>query len=105
MVRHQVASRLPCHEPKVFDGDVAEFRPFMLSFNRIIERVCDNDDDRFFYLLKYTKGEAHDLVKLSQDDKMRSCTVELLKNKYNTGNFDKIILERPISKLILLPIE
>ena len=62
IVRYQATSRLPCHEPRVFDGDVADFRTFMLSFNRIIERVCDNDDDKYFYLLKYTKGEAHDLV-------------------------------------------
>ena len=42
-------------------------------------------------------------VKLSQDNMVRSCTVELLKNKYDSKGFDKITLDRPVSKLVLLP--
>jgi len=56
-------SRLPCNEPDCFDGsDVTMYTSFILSFQRIIEDKCTNDVDRFYYLLHYTKGKAHDLV-------------------------------------------
>ena len=62
LVRLQATSKLPSHEPPVFNGDISAYRNFMLSFNRIIEKTCSNDDDKYYYLLKYTTGEAHNLV-------------------------------------------
>ena len=44
-------------------------------------------------------------VKVSEDGFVRSCDVEVLKNKFK-NNFDKTVFNRPISKLVLLcPVE
>ena len=40
-------------------------------------------------------------VKVSEDGLVRSCDVEVLKNKFKS-NFDKTVYNRPISKLVLL---
>ena len=63
IVKSQVINKLPTHEPPVFDGtDISSYRTFKLSFMRIIEREEVCDADRYFYLLKYTAGEAYTLV-------------------------------------------
>ena len=54
---------MPNNEPKTFDGeDITEYRTFIISFERLIEKYCNNDEDKYYYLLKYTEKEANQLV-------------------------------------------
>ncbi len=47
---HERAS-LPKKQLQVFDGkDLTLFNSFMQTFRRIIEKKCDTDEDRLYYL-------------------------------------------------------
>ena len=56
-------SELPQNEPDIFSGNITEYQTFMMTFEIMIERKCSDPSDKFFYLLKYTSGEANELVK------------------------------------------
>jgi len=63
LVKNQSLARLPDNSPETFDGtDLTKFRPFILSFERTIEARCNDDADRYYYLMKYTRGRPHELV-------------------------------------------
>ena len=94
MVRHQEKAELPKRELKVFDGmDITDFRPFMHNFIRTVEDKCDNSADRFYYLLQFTTGVAHDLVKSCQigsSEVSYNTAIKLLEDEY--GNEHKSAL-------------
>ena len=63
LVNNQQKGMLPKKELQCFDGaDVTKFKMFMNCFERQIERSCDDDADRLYYLLQHTKGKAKKLV-------------------------------------------
>ena len=64
LLKNQTLNKLPSNEPSTFDGeDVTEYRSFVISFESLIERNCSLDEDKYYYLMKYTKKDAHELVK------------------------------------------
>lgn len=100
MLQTQALSQLPRNEPDVFSGeDITEYRNFIISFERIIGQRCSQDDDKFYYLMKYTSGEAYGLVKSCHSTDIRSGykeARELLEKHY--GN-EYRIAQRYLSKL------
>ena len=53
----------PVLEPEVFDGNPANCRNFIDAFDALITFNVPEPRRRHFYLLRYTKGPAHSLVK------------------------------------------
>lgn len=96
----QVSANLPQHEPEIFDGsDLTEYQSFELTFQQTIEKKCENYDDKYYYLLKYTGGEANTLVKSCHNVKGKKAYLDakgLLKEKY--GN-EYIIAQQYLQKL------
>ena len=96
----QVSAHLPQHEPKTFDGnDVTEYQSFMLTFRQTIENKCSSFEDKYYYLMKYTDGEANTLVKSCLDADCKKAYTNanaLLEQRY--GN-EYIIAQQYISKL------
>jgi len=63
LVNNQEKSCLPKTNIDPFDGeDALKFKHFISAFERTIENKCKNFDDKFLYLLQFTKGEANSLV-------------------------------------------
>ena len=63
MAQLQTRALLPCTEPESFDGsDPTSYKSFILSFDRTISQRCTDNADKFYFLLKYTKGKPHELV-------------------------------------------
>ena len=53
----------PLLEPDVFDGNPAYYRNFIEAFDALISFNVPEPRRKLFYLLRYTKGPAHSLVK------------------------------------------
>ena len=53
----------PTLEPDVFDGNPAYYRNFIEAFDALIFFNVPEPRSKLFYLLRYTKGPAHSLVK------------------------------------------
>ena len=53
----------PLLEPDVFDGNPACYRNFIEAFDALISFNVPEPRRKLFYLLRYTKGPAHSLVK------------------------------------------
>ena len=53
----------PTLEPDVFDGNSASYRNFIEAFDALIFVNVPEPRRKLFYLLRYTKGPAHSLVK------------------------------------------
>ena len=67
VARGQESSTLPKREISIFDGtDLTKFRPFIISFERVIEAKCSNSADKLVYLEQYTAGKPQNLVKSCQ---------------------------------------
>ena len=96
----QVSSHLPYHEPQLFDGkDVTEYQTFELTFKQTIEKKCTDYDDKYYYLLKYTAGEANVLVRSCHNENGKKAFMNaktLLREKY--GN-EYSIAQQYIHKL------
>ena len=81
-------------EIETFDGsDVTAYSFFILSFERIIENRCIDYIDKYYNLLKYTKGHAHTLVKscggTDPENSFKNAKKELKQkygNEYNISN-------------------
>ena len=56
-------SATPLLEPDVFDGNPACYRNFIEAFDALIAFNVPEPKRKLFYLLSYTKGPAHSLVK------------------------------------------
>lgn len=63
IVNQQKRSALPVQEPPVFDGDFLDYPIFKQAFEAIIEDKVDTDNDRLYFLNKFTSGKANDVVK------------------------------------------
>ena len=63
LVKQQSATQLPAKEPPTFDGNAFEYPAFATAFDAIISANVSSDRDRLYYLEKYTKGKASDVVK------------------------------------------
>ena len=50
-------------ELDTFDGNPLEYNYFMDLFHEVVEKWIEDPKGRLLRLLKYTKGEAHDLIK------------------------------------------
>ena len=86
ILQWQATAHLPRNEPDLFDGKLIEYKSFRLAFDRIIVEACQNDKDKYYYLLRYTKGYPNDLVKscLSEDfHKSFSHAISLLDKYYD----------------------
>ena len=47
----------------VFDGNPLEYHYFMMLFNEIVEKRIDNPRGKLTRLIKYTKGDAKEMIK------------------------------------------
>ena len=100
LTKMQLTNELPRNEPETFSGDdITEYQTFLLTFEMMIERKCTSFSDKFFYLLKYTNGEAHELVKSCHSSNIKESYVnaKAILNKHY-GNEYKIA-QQYLSKL------
>ena len=97
----QVSAHLPQHDPKTFGGiDVTEYQSFVLTFRQTIENKCSSFEDKYYYLMKYTDGEANTLFKSCLDADCKKAYTNanaLLEQRYGTNEY--IIAHQYISKL------
>ena len=94
IAKTQARSHLPITEPDTFDGtDYLEYRPFIFSIERTIDERTTNASDRYYCLLKYTKGDARKLVKSCNHgdaavayEEARNLLEKTYGNKYQIAN-------------------
>ena len=55
--------QMPKLEPEIFEGDVINYRSFILSFEHAVARFNHSSSDGYYSLLRYTRGKPHELVK------------------------------------------
>ena len=93
------ATHLPRNEPTTFDGEVTNYKPFILSFDRMIAHGCVNDVDKYYYLQRYTTGHPQELVKscLSADFTASYNNARSLLHRYY-GN-EVILAQKYLDKL------
>ena len=89
LVNYQRESSLPIPDLKNFDGsDLLEFPIFMKNFRLLVEDGTKNNTRRLELLLKYTKGEAYQLIKdctlLKDPEEAYNTAVGLLKRDYGS---------------------
>ena len=62
LVASQTISRLPVPEPEIFSGDPLKFPEWQNSFMTLIDSRGIPEDERIYYLRKYTSGDAKDCI-------------------------------------------
>ena len=63
IINQEKISNLPVKEPPVFSGDYFEYPAFVTAFDSIICSNVPSNRDRLYFLDKYTKGNAYNIVK------------------------------------------
>ena len=63
--QHTLALMLPQPELPTFGGNPIEYPSFIRAFESLIESRTDSNSARLYYLVQYTSGDVHEL--------MRSC--------------------------------
>lgn len=63
IINQQKISSLPVKEPPVFSGDYFEYPAFVTAFDSIICSNVPSNKDRLYFLDKYTRGKANNVVK------------------------------------------
>ena len=63
IINQQKITKLPVKEPPVFSGDYFEYPAFVTAFESIICSNVPSNKDRLYFLDKYTKGKANQVVK------------------------------------------
>ena len=63
LIQQQRISHLPAKEPPFFTGDAFDYPAFVTAFDSIISANVLSNRDRLYFLEKYTKGKANDIVK------------------------------------------
>ena len=63
LIQQQTISHLPAKEPPFFTGDAFDYPAFVTAFDSIISANVSSNRDRLYFLKKYTKGKANDIVK------------------------------------------
>ena len=59
----QRMSSLPSQEPPTFSVEYLKYPVFIQAFEAIIETKVNNDKDILYFLSKFTKGKANEVVK------------------------------------------
>src|SRR5215469_9204742 len=80
---------LPPVEPVVFEGDHTKYKAFLIFFNTNIEAKCNTELHKLSYLMKYTKGEPHDIVSSCihlDEDQCYVKAKEMLEKQYGNSN-------------------
>ena len=78
-------NRLPVPEPEIFEGNPLEFTAWKHSYNALIEHRGIPAGERFYFLLKYLKGEPKVLVQgysMIGDDTAYDEAVKVLQERY-----------------------
>ena len=87
-------------EPEVFDGsDPTEYKPFILSFERTIVQRTSNFSDLYYNLIKYTKGEAQQLVKSRNYEQPKSAYEQAREILHKTYGNEIVIACHFLTKL------
>src|SRR5215469_7355147 len=89
LANNNTNSTLPPVEPVVFDGDHTKYKAFLISFKTNIEVKCSSEMHKLNYLMKYTKGEPHDIVSSCihlDEDKCYIKAKEMLQKQYGNSN-------------------
>lgn len=79
---------LPSSEVQVFDGDPAIYYNFVRLFTNLIEAKTNDSKMRLHYLVQYTRGAVHDLMKsclAMEPDRGYIEARRLLKERYGQG--------------------
>ena len=79
---------LPSSEVQVFDGDPVNYYNFVQSFTNLIEAKTADSKMRLHYLVQYTRGDVHDLMKSCLAMEPERGYIEarrLLKERYGQG--------------------
>ena len=63
IINQQKASNLPVKEPQIISGDYFEYPALATAFDSIICSKVPSNRDRLYFLDKYTKGKANNVVK------------------------------------------
>ncbi|MGL4765240.1 MAG: hypothetical protein ACRC2N_09475 [Aeromonas sp.] len=63
LVKQHSLSTLPKVDIPVFDGEIMQYKSFVHSFENMVERKTENNQDRLQLLIQYTRGPAQKLVK------------------------------------------
>ena len=63
LVKQNQLNHLPVKEPPVFSSDPFDYPAFTTAFDSIISANVPSNKDRLYFLGKYTKGKANDIVK------------------------------------------
>ena len=105
ILKNQNVSKLPSNEPSIFNGEnITEYNTFMLSFERLIEEHCLSDKDKYYYLLRYTAGDANQLVSSCHNvdaSKAFDDAKNLLKDRF--GN-EYVIAQKYLDRLYNWPV-
>ena len=85
MVQTMKLYAAPKVEIDIFRGDPIEYSYFIESFRDVVEALVDNPKQRLIRLLKYTEGDAKDLIKHCVHEDAENCydtAVSLLEKEY-----------------------
>lgn len=63
LIQQHKISHLPAKEPPVFAGDALEYTAFISAFDSIISINVSSNRDRLYFLEKYTRGKANEVIK------------------------------------------
>ena len=87
MVRTLKLQAAPKVDIDVFHGDPLEFTYFMENFKDVVENLVEDPRQRLVRLLKYTDGEAKELIKHCVHEESDICyqvAVSLLEKEYGS---------------------
>ena len=87
MVQTMKLQAAPKVEIDVFSGDPLEFTYFIENFKDVVESLVSNPKQRLVRLLKYTTGEAKDLIKHCVHEESNTCytsALQLLEKEYGS---------------------
>jgi len=87
LVLLQKESALPLPEIDLFDGtDLLKYQSFMKNFKMVVEQGTEDPIRRLELLLKYTRGQAHELIRdcplIEDTQEAYTTALELLKRDY-----------------------
>ena len=91
---------LPNNHPDMFSGeDVIDYRPFILSFDRLIDKKCTSAEDKYYYLLHFTSGGAKQLVASCHNSNASEAYKQARQLLENTYGNEHILAQKYLDKL------
>ena len=79
MIKTLKLQSAPKVEIEPFSGDPLEYSYFMENFKDVVENLIDNPKQRLVRLLKYTQGDAKELIKHCVHEDQENCYKEALR--------------------------